>query len=419
MRQLYEEVEKQINRIEFNALWEGFHPYSFALYNNETIWLAKEEIPYQKEFCANTCIRYKEELLAIWKIADQKDLLDSEKLDVIQNNKTDNTKMKQRIKIEELAVKIATGIIHEMFHCYQEELGESRYPDDIKLLSYPMEERNLKVKLKENQLLVATLRANDLNERKDLLTCFKICRQYREELIGIDILEEYRVETIEGAAEYVSLLALKELWGELLFREKLEGYLKVLDECTVNLLDIRRISYLSGAILLLVLSLTEIPLTRVIGKTKKTYWELAALHFNTITREACMKMVNNSLMCVEGGCWGQQEYKTYQQKDLKVERLIKLKDSNLCDVRQLILEYKEKQKKQLQLFFLENKEEIQVDGWISGYDPMNMIKYGNYILCSHFVAITSEDSKKQLVLNGPVVVQLKDDKGREIKGYYK
>ncbi|MDF2873227.1 MAG: hypothetical protein K0R05_4802 [Anaerocolumna sp.] len=424
MRQLYLEVERIIKSIDFNILWKGFHPYPFAIYNTETIWLEKEEIPYQPEFCANTCIRFRGELLAIWQITE------SEEWEL---------------------VNIAVGVVHEMFHCYQEELGESRYPDDLKILSYPMEERNFRVKLKENRLLAASMRTQDINTRKKLLTYFKACRQFREELIGDDIHQEYRVETIEGAAEYISLLALKEMGEEMIYVQRLEEYMTVLEEGSARQLDIRRISYVTGAVLLLLLSQVRVHLTPGIGQTVDTFWELAAKECSKITREVYKDTNDNDLMKVLGEPCSQQEFIDYQQKgtnaeDLKelkdimkvlgepcsqqefidyqqkgtnAEDLKELKDIYSCDIGYVIEEYKEKQKEQIKLFFQENRKKYIIEGFISGYDPMNMIKLERFILCSHFIVITETDSKNQLVLNGPVVVQLKESKGREINGYFK
>jgi hypothetical protein len=393
MRQLYLDVDKIIKSIDFNILWKGFHPYPFALYNSKTIWLEKEEILYHPEFCANTCIRFRGELLAIWQITE------SEEWEL---------------------VNIAVGVVHEMFHCYQEELGESRYPDDLKILSYPMEERNFRVKLKENRLLAAAMRTQDINTRKKLLTYFKACRQFREELIGGDILQEYKVETIEGAAEYISLLALKEIGEEMIYVQRIEEYMTVLEECSARMLDIRRISYVTGAVLLLLLSQVSVPLTPGIGQTVDTFWELAAKECSNITREAYMDTNDdNDLMKVLGEPCSQQEYIDYQQKGTNTEELMELKDIYYGDIGYVIEKHKEKQKEQIKLFFQKNRKKNIIEGFISGYDPMNMIKLERFILCSHFIVITESDSKNQLVLNGPVVVQLKESKGREINGYFK
>lgn len=33
MKTQYEEISRQLERIDFGALWPGFHPYPFALYD--------------------------------------------------------------------------------------------------------------------------------------------------------------------------------------------------------------------------------------------------------------------------------------------------------------------------------------------------------------------------------------------------
>jgi hypothetical protein len=178
----------------------------------------------------------------------------------------------------------------------------------------------------------------------------------------------------------------------------------------------------TGAVLLFVLSQARIQLTPAIGKTTDTFWELAAEEGikNTNTRiTENMNSIDYELANIIKELYNQQKYCVYQQQHIKTEDLKALEDICSCDVGKLIEEYKEKSKEQLRLFFQENRKEYIMEGWISGYDPMNMIKLERFLLCSHFIVITAAESKKQLVLNGPVVVQLKEDKGREIRGYYK
>ena len=46
-------MEKKKKNIDFEAIYPGFHKYSFALYNDETIWFEDKEIP-QQGFFGNT-----------------------------------------------------------------------------------------------------------------------------------------------------------------------------------------------------------------------------------------------------------------------------------------------------------------------------------------------------------------------------
>jgi hypothetical protein len=41
-----------------------------------------------------------------------------------------------------------------MFHVYQQQHGETRYPDDLELLAYPDDLNNYQIKMLENELLV-------------------------------------------------------------------------------------------------------------------------------------------------------------------------------------------------------------------------------------------------------------------------
>lgn len=70
MRMLYEQIHKRIREIDFSKMWEGFHPFSFALYTREQIMFSDYCIPWNTCFIGNTAIWYENQYLAIWEITE-------------------------------------------------------------------------------------------------------------------------------------------------------------------------------------------------------------------------------------------------------------------------------------------------------------------------------------------------------------
>ena len=66
--QSYNAVNAILNTIDFNALFEGFHKYRFALYTSKEIIIDGKIIPYQDGFRGNTSISYEGEYIAIWNL---------------------------------------------------------------------------------------------------------------------------------------------------------------------------------------------------------------------------------------------------------------------------------------------------------------------------------------------------------------
>ncbi|SHO53253.1 hypothetical protein [Anaerocolumna xylanovorans] len=351
MRELYDEIYAILKRVDFKRIWNGFHRYPYALYNDNTVYLRTGEVSYDPAFRGNTCILWKGDLLAIWRV-------DSE----------------EKVKAEELAAEIA----HEMFHAFQQEMGEERYPNDFKLLCYPLDIWNLFGKYNENLLLARSVKEKDREELRRILALIGACRRKRAFLIGDFICEEYRTETLEGMAEYTSLMVLKQI-DDKLYEERLEKYRGILGECSFVQFDIRKISYITGAILMLLLSEAGIDIYHKVGKEKRTVWELAAGRL--------------------------------QETEVELEAY--------SGIEKLLTERKQRQKEQFRTFFRKSREKVTRAGIITGYDPMNMIRYKNLILCTHFVEITFEEDKNSLVIAGPVVVQLKEENGRCISCYYR
>ena len=98
---LYHAVAEQLDRLDFAALYPGYHRYPFALYDEEQVCLEGQLFPWDDRFLGNTSIEYEGRRIAIWSVA-----LDPQP-----------------------PVALAANMAHEMFHCFQFDEGERRFPD--------------------------------------------------------------------------------------------------------------------------------------------------------------------------------------------------------------------------------------------------------------------------------------------------
>lgn len=96
---------------------------------------------------------------------------------------------------------LAASLVHEMFHSFQFRCGEQGWPDDLVLAATEPQPAFLALRAQEHRALTG---GAPLSEVLAL-------RQSRAALQPELLLEEARMETIEGTAEYVGRLALARL----------------------------------------------------------------------------------------------------------------------------------------------------------------------------------------------------------------
>ena len=221
LQDLYLQVNQIINTLDFNALFAGFHPYKFALYNRKEICLDGTIIPYQDNFRGNTSLLYDGQYMAIWNI-------EFDPVDDIE--------------------KLAYLLVHEMFHCHQNTNNEQRYPSDLALLNYPGDIENFNTKYNENLYLTNAYQHQDITVFKK----FAILRHQRLIQLPQYVKQELLCETLEGMAEYIGLKALKHI-NVHKFTEIVNAYIIKLRSESDLLFDIRRISYYTGALYFLCL----------------------------------------------------------------------------------------------------------------------------------------------------------------------
>ena len=153
---IYFEVKTYIGKLNFSKLWKGFKPLKFALYTDSECFFDGKFIPKTGEFLANTCIVYNGERIAIWYLQEEID-----------------------------AIVLASKIVHEMFHGFQSMHAkfDSEYEIDA-LYNYKYSDKNLNLKLKENNLLCSLSEQFEENVFSELL---KI-RKYRWKVMTVYFL---------------------------------------------------------------------------------------------------------------------------------------------------------------------------------------------------------------------------------------
>lgn len=355
MRKLYQEILERINDIDFGRLWPNFHQYEFVLYTSKSVWLREEEIEWDERFIGNTSIELNGQYIAIWNI--EQDFLESDDKDLYY---------------------LTSYIVHEMFHAFQLSNGEVRFPKDLTTLKYPSDTTNFQLKFEENKILKAAFETEDGDHKRVLLNQFCGIRQKRKQLIGDMVQCEYLTETVEGMAVYVQCLALKQL-SEEKYAEQCNKYGTILTTLDRMQLDIRRISYYTGAILLLTAHDAEINIYHDFMKTTDTIFEII------------------------------------------VNKLIPILPSLVFNERMndLVVQVRESKKDSINKF-KKNLTTSNVGNFIiTGYDPMNMIRLEDYILCSSFVRLTDIRSNRTETLFGETLLVMEEGSIDRVQSYSK
>ncbi len=274
---------------------------------------------------------------------------------------------------------LASNLVHEMFHVFQKLNDECRYPNDLILLSYPDNIENYIVKYQENLLLAKAYRSDDITLRKELLEQYMAARKYRERLIGDIINQEYLTETIEGMAEYAGCMALKQISYEK-YICKINDYIEILQSFNEYFFEIRRMLYYSGVVSCIVLNDIHKNFYHKIGDTELS---LFSIILRDVTEE---------------------------------KPIINIDMAKIFDV---IDKYLINKNKTFDDFILTHSDTISCKGYICGYDPMNMSRLDDMLLCTKFVMIKSDVENSPIFIQGPVLINLVSGTIREVISYIK
>lgn len=258
MKTLYERVNRQLEHIDFEALWPGFHPFPFALYDGIHAVLDGQLTDCPTDFYGNTAVNFQGRLTAIWNVGPD---------------------------LPEDDIGLASKLVHEMFHAFQMERNEKRFPNDLLLAAAELTPEYLALKAEECRCLT----------EPDGLLRFQALREMRRTVSGGCIEEEFLTETIEGMAQYIELCALEQLYileqqpadqdpsaGRYPSpQKKSHGRLQAaLAECAKRLadpgllLDARRHAYDSGTLLLFAAREYGLSLFHDIGSETRSVYDI-------------------------------------------------------------------------------------------------------------------------------------------------
>lgn len=349
MKELYSKIYHNLQKIDFESIWHVFSPCEFALYDEHKVYFLDGTQSVDNRFLGNTSILYNGKPLAIWKVTNPK----------LQN-----------------PILLTAKIVHEMFHSFQKEQHEERFPDDLMMLSYPDDAVIHTIRQEENKLLASIFLESDTSKKEAILQSFIQLRKYRAEKETNIIKQEFLAETIEGMAEYAGCMALKQLSPDHYY-QVIQNNINILAEPAPFCFDIRKMSYYTGSMLCLALSETDTSFYHEIGKESLSLFEL-------ISREVPLK------------------YTSIQPSPILVR----------------MLEESHRQKEEILSSFLHtNPNYTSAQASICGYDPMNMWKLRDYLFCSHFVLLEC-DCGTEKFLKDPVALLVSDSCNHQIKGYF-
>ena len=340
---MYNTVNSILNTLDFDTLFAGFHKYRFALYTSKEIILDGQALPPREDFMGNTAKEYDGEYIAIWNM----------EFDPVED-----------------AERLAYLLVHEMFHCHQFTNKENRFPSDLDLLNYPGDVENFTKKYNENLYLA------DAYERQEMESFCKFTsiRMKRHEKYPDMVCQEWKVETLEGMAEYIGLKALEQINREK-YMANVNNYLEILRKENKLLFDVRKMSYYTGALYFLCLEKLGLGVNNTIG-SKKTAYEQNVTEVVGVLAD----IISYDFIAIQ---------------------LAELKEEKERTIRKHI----------------ERANYTECQAFICGYDPMNMFRQDDLIFCKHFVNL-NENGKFRMIQSA-VVLKLAEGSNQEVIGYYR
>lgn len=347
MKTLYEKVSRQLERIDFEALWPGFHPFPFALYDGTHAVLNGQVMDCPENFRGNTTVVFEERQIAIWNVSH--DLPTDEAL-------------------------LASKLVHEMFHAFQMERNEKRFPNDLLLAGAELTPEYLAIKAEECRCL----------SEPGGLPRFRALREMRRAQSGGCSREEFLAETIEGMAQYIELCAL----GQLSAGEHRAGNRQqaALAECAKRLrdpgllLDSRGCAYDSGALLLFAARRNGLSLFHEIGHEVRSVYDIL---LPQIPQAECPVSLSGETLA----SWTRALSERTAQREA------------------LIL-----------AFLQETHATVKGSFRICGYDPMNLWREKDALYSTSFLALLDE-AGNTVTLTGKALLQMRPGSSDAVLAY--
>lgn len=242
MKETCKNLQARLNSLDYGRLWPGFHLFPFAIYDDKNVFFPdRPTLPWDPRFSGNTAIDFEGKPLAIW-------------------NGKESPVSDQDV--------LTAKLVHEMFHAFQKEQGETRWANEMEGLRYVYDAGNLCKKYMENFHLSGFNYSFSLETWRILLAF----RNARAAAFPEAIRYESRIETIEGLAQFVELGVLRQLdLGK--FRVGVRQISDFLND-PKKLFPIRGACYQSGTMMCIIAEENGIPFHHEIGRETRPLHEI-------------------------------------------------------------------------------------------------------------------------------------------------
>ncbi|NLY35692.1 MAG: hypothetical protein GX046_00505 [Tissierellia bacterium] len=345
------EVDLELNKLDFDQLWKGFSKSHYALYNDEIVIISGssgvdlELAPLESFFVGKVDERF---------IGNTSVLLGNTYVAIFSED---------YIGEDMTSGKLASLIVHEMFHSFQLRTGEKRFSDEILGMDYPFTAENMGLRMMEREYLLAASTEGNLEKKKENLSHFYSLRRVREKLLGEHIDYEKALESIEGAAVYVEYKALIQMKTEKK-RDIFESFTRDFAMVGEDKFLIRASSLAQGLLLCL------------LAEELMPGWESRFSHSEEYLSD-----------CIKEGL------------GIKISaRKYKYKNQTLVD--KMLQGWKENRDVLFKDFESKKENSLEEGFRISGFDPMHILKRDKQILHLNFLRINIGGQDR--MIKGPV-----------------
>lgn len=258
-------------------------------------------------------------------------------------------------------------------------------------------------------------------EREDILPLLsEFCerRIQRERAYPQEVGNEYYAETIEGMAEYMGILALEQLAKEKA-EEKLSFYYHKVNEICHYQTDIRRSAYLTGTLLLDLAKQLNLRISHQIGEESQCVFFLIDQGVKAIVEENIKKENRNA-----ENANAEDTKRENAEEKLNKQKMLQASFRNCAEqkrnqLKEVIRNVRKDKREKIEEFYAMEVEKTEGEFFISGFDPMNMLRVEDWVLCSNFVRLTERDGDKIICFMGKTLLQMKQKSVNEVVAYYR
>lgn len=261
-------------------------------------------------------------------------------------------------------------IAHELFHGHQFLNNETRFPDEMNGLKYPIDLINVQLRILERQTLYKAIVENYSNTEQ-FINQFISIREARMKHISKYVEYECWIETIEGPAHYIEFKALEDIK-----KDSENSLLKfsnmLLDEVSSHV-DIRRSCYSSGLFICILLD-------SICDNWQKSFMESPLSLYD------------------------------FFKKQIGKYEIIQIQEPNNSQQVAQLIDYVHKQKRlAFEKFNKTDGIKLLISGpfKVSGFDPMNITLIDQQAIHHRFATVTIKN--KEYTIHKPISTTFKKD----------